>query len=316
MQKLVVILGPTASGKTSLGIFLAQKFNGEIISADSRQVYKDLDIGTAKVENTKPKNRNRFQREMGYCLAEGVPHWLIDVADIKKDLFSAGQFSKMADKIIKDISRRGKIPFLVGGSMLYIDAVTRGLKFAPPIDSKIRKKLSTKKLVELQNMLKKLDSKAYKVIDINNPRRLERALEVKLSTGKSIVDFWKKRKRFNTLKLGIKMPRKLLYQRIDLRVDERMQEGMLDEVKQLLKQGVPKEKLISLGLEYRYLTLTLLGEMPLKEAVALLKGAIHRFARRQLSWWRRDKEIIWLNYSNLEQEAEKQLSSFLKKQTF
>ncbi len=315
MTKLVVVLGPTASGKTDLGIYLAKKFRGEVISADSRQVYKGLDIGTAKVENYKPKKRTEFQKKMGYCIAYGVPHWLIDVADIERETFSAGQFRKMAEKVIKDIAGRKRLPLLVGGSMLYIDAVVEGFHFAPPADLKIRKELESKTLRELQAMLKKLDPRAFEVVDVNNPRRIQRALEVKLSTGKSILDFWKKERRYDVLKLGIDIPRAVLYERIDKRVDERMEKGMLEEVKSLLEKGVPAEKLISLGLEYRYLTLYLLGKISsLKETVKLLKGAIHRFARRQLSWWRRDKEIIWLKFgSRLRKEAEKEVKEFLQK---
>jgi len=308
-QPLIVILGPTASGKTTLGIELARKFNGEIISADSRQVYQGLDLGSAKVENIKPKQRTYFQRKMGYCLAQNVPHWLIDVIDLKKEIFSAGEFRKMADKVIADIAKRKKLPFLVGGSMLYIDAVVSGFSFAPPVSAKIRKDLAKKETDELKKMLFQLDPYAYKKIDLKNRRRIERALEVKIATGKSILEFQKKRKKYGTLKLGIHLPRKKLYRQIDKRVDERMGQGMLEEVKELLNKGVSAQKLISLGLEYRYLTQYLIGEIPdLEEAVRALKGAIHRFVRRQLTWWRKDKEIIWIKNKR---EAVGEIRNFL-----
>jgi len=309
-KKIIVILGPTASGKTKLGIDLAKKFNGEIISADSRQVYKGLDLGTAKVENIKPKFQSKFQKKMGYCIAEGVPHWLIDVADLREEVFTAANFKKMAELVIEDIFRRNKVPFIVGGSMLYIDALVEGFRFAPKVDSKIREKLKKKTLKKLQQFLREKDPRAYKKIDLNNPQRLIRALEVKLATGKSIVDFWKKNKKYKVLKIGIEIPRDELYKKIDSRVDERLRKGMLKEVKSLIKKGFSKEKLISLGLEYRCLTLYLEGKfLSLNEAVDKLKKVIHHFARRQLIWWRRDKEILWVKDKK---EAEKAIQDFIK----
>jgi len=310
MDKIIVILGPTASGKTSLGIKIAKKFSGEIISTDSRQVYISLDLGSAKVKNFKPKDRTSFQKKMGYCKALGVPHWLIDVVDLEKETFSVGKFKKMADLIIKDILKRKKLPILVGGSMFYIDAVTKGMSFPPKSSIKIRKKLEEKTLKELKIFLKKIDPKAYKKVDLKNPRRISRAIEIKLETGKSILDFKKQDIKYEVLKLGVEMPRKKLYEKIDARVDERMRQGMLQEVKDLIKNGVPKEKLIALGLEYRFLTQYLIGEIPsLEEALSLLKGAIHRFVRRQLTWWRKDKEIIWIKN---QKQAEKEIGKFIR----
>ncbi|MDD3774199.1 MAG: tRNA (adenosine(37)-N6)-dimethylallyltransferase MiaA, partial [Patescibacteria group bacterium] len=204
--KIVVILGPTASGKTSLGIELAKKFNGEIISADSRQVYKGFDIGSAKVENTKSKNRNGFQKKYGYCVAEKVPHWLIDVADYKNKTFTVAEFQKMTDKVIQDIVSRGKIPFLVGGSMLYLDSMTRGINFAPKANLKIRKQLDKKDLPVLIKQLKLLDPVAAEYVDLNNKRRVMRALEVCLSSGKSFTSFKKEKPKYKVLKLGIDWP--------------------------------------------------------------------------------------------------------------
>ena len=310
MQKIIIILGPTASGKTSLGIELAKKFNSEIISVDSRQVYIGLDIGSAKVENRKPKNRTIFQKQMGYCIAEGVPHWLIDVANYQNNTFTVGEFKQKADLVIADIIKRGKLPFLVGGSMLYLDAVTKGLSFAPKANLKIRQQLEQDNLDILVNQLKKLDPKAAKTVDLNNKRRVARALEVRLSTGKSFTSFKKQKPEYEALKLGIEWPREKLYERIDERVDERIDEGMVKEIKGLLKKGINSKRLEALGLEYRFITKFITGEIKtLDEAATQLKGAIHKFVRRQLIWWRKDKEIIWVNNQKL---AEKEIKKFLK----
>lgn len=307
--KIIVILGPTASGKTSLGIKLARVFNGEIISADSRQVYQDFDIGSAKVENQKPKDRTAFQKKYGYCLAENVPHWLIDVVDYKYKTFTVAEFQQMADKVIADIVKRGKVPFLVGGSMLYLDAVTRGINFAPKANLKIRRGLEKKDLSDLVKQLKRLDSASVKYVDLNNKRRVVRALEVCLSSGKSFTSFKKEEPKYKVLKIGIDWPRKKLYKRIDERVDERIKQGMVEEIKNLLARGISAKRLEALGLEYRFITKFIIGEIKtLDEAVQQLKYAIHKFVRRQLTWWRRDKDILWVKY---QKQAEEKIKRFL-----
>jgi tRNA dimethylallyltransferase len=311
MQKIVVILGPTASGKTGLGIELAKNFNGEIISADSRQVYIGLDIGSAKVENTKSKNRTIFQKQMGYCVAEGIPHWLIDVADYKYSTFTVAEFQKMTDEVIADIIKRGKVPFLVGGSMLYLDAVSKGMNFAPQVNVGIRNQLEKDDLDILVNQLKKLDPKAAKTVDLNNKRRVTRALEVRLSTGKSFTAFKNDKPKYEVLELGIDWSREELYQRIDQRVDERIKQGMVKEIKGLLGRGISAKKLEMLGLEYRFITKFITGEIKtLDEAATILKGAIHKFVRRQLIWWRKNPKIIWLSFS-AQKQFEKKIKKFL-----
>ena len=222
LPKLIVILGPTASGKTGLAIKLAKKFNGEIVSADSGQVYKEMDIGTVKP--TKEEIRK-------------VPHYLINVVRPNRE-FNVAIYKKVATKAIKDIQKRGKLPFLVGGTGLYIQAVVDNIDFpkvAP--QKKIRKKLERKTPQELFKIYKKLDPKGAKFIDKHNKRRLIRAIEVCKATKES---FWQKRKKgkqlFDTLQIGIKLPREKLKTRIEKRVKEKLKEGLEKEVKTIIRK--------------------------------------------------------------------------------
>jgi tRNA dimethylallyltransferase len=282
LPRLVVILGPTASGKSALGIALAQYFNGEIVSADSRQVYRGLDLGTAKVT---PQERAL------------VPHHLLDVADVN-EVYSVAQFRQDAIAAINDILARGKQPFLVGGSPHYIQAVVDNLAI-PAIAPQpaLRAELEQRPLPDLLAQLERLDPQSYAVIDRDNPRRVIRALEVCLVSGRP---FSEQRARhdplYACLLLGINWPRAVLYQRIDQRVDERMKQGMIQEVRDLLAQGVSHERLEDLGLEYRFISRLLRGEFASEaEMTQRLKYAIHDFTRRQLSWFRRDPRIVWIN---------------------
>ena len=294
---LIVVLGPTASGKSALGIALAQRFQGEIVSADSRQVYRGMDIGTAKV--------TREERAR-------IPHYLIDVAD-PREVYSVAQFQRQAIAAISDILARGKLPFLVGGSPHYIFAVVDPLDIprVPP-QPELRKELETRPLSELVALLQELDPQSAATIDPKNTRRVIRALEVCLVTGKPISE-----QRgvaaplYRSLMFGIDWPRNVLYARIDARVDERMRSGMVQEVRDLLDAGVSFERLEALGLEYRFIGRLLRGEFTSEsEMVQRLKYAIHDFTRRQLSWFRKDKRIVWLEGNELEQ-AQKEVAKFL-----
>ncbi len=281
LPKLVVVLGPTASGKSGLGIALAQRFDGEIVSADSRQVYRGLDIGTAKIT---PEEQML------------VPHHLLDVAD-PRQVYTVAQFQRAAIAAINDILERGHQPFLVGGSPHYIQAVVDNLDI-PRIEPQpeLRAQLEKHSLPELLMQLEELDPQSAATIDRNNPRRVIRALEVYLISGKP---FSQQRKMaeplYRSLLLGIEWPREVLYQRIDARVDERMRQGMVHEVERLLDDGVSHERLEALGLEYRYISRLLRGEFKSEdEMVERLKYAIHDFTRRQLTWFRKDKRIVWV----------------------
>jgi tRNA dimethylallyltransferase len=297
LPKLVVLLGPTASGKSGSGITLAQHFNGEIISADSRQVYRGLDIGTAKVTPAEQAL---------------VPHHVLDVAD-PREVYTVAQFQQDAITAINDTLKRGHQPFLVGGSPHYIQAIVDNLDI-PHIEPQpeLRAQLEKRPLPELLAQLEELDPQSAASIDRNNPRRVIRALEVCLISGNP---FSHQRKMaeplYQCLLLGIEWPREILYRRIDARVDERMQQGMVQEVQRLLIEGISHERLEALGLEYRYIARLLRGVFTNEdEMVQKLKYAIHDFTRRQLTWFRKDKRIVWVNGGGWEQ-AEEVVRDFL-----
>jgi tRNA dimethylallyltransferase len=298
LPKLVVVLGPTACGKSAMGIALAQRFEGEIVSADSRQVYRGLDLGTAKVT---PAERAL------------VPHHLLDVAD-PREVYTVAQYQRDANAAINAILERRHQPFLVGGSPHYIQAVVDNLQIpyiAP--QSELRAQLESRPLAELLAQLEELDLQSAATIDRNNPRRVIRALEVCLVSGKP---FSQQRRLaeppYCSLLLGIEWPREVLYQRIDARVDERMRQGMVQEVQRLLDEGVSHERLEALGLEYRYISRLLRGEFKSEdEMVKKLKYAIHDFTRRQLTWFRRDKRIVWIQGRDLKR-AEEVVQRFLE----
>lgn len=286
LAKLVVVAGPTASGKSSLGIALAQTFNGEIVSADSRQVYRGLDIGSAKV--------TLEERAL-------VRHYLLDVADPDEN-YTVARFQQEAVQAIDAILTRGCQPFLVGGSPHYIQAVVDHLDI-PPVapQPELRAQLESRPLTDLLNELERLDPACFATIDRQNPRRVIRALEVCLVTGKP---FSAQRRLasplYNCLLLAIDWPRAELYARIDQRVDERMHHGMLAEVRGLLALGLSHERLEALGLEYRFISRFLRGEFASEaEMVERLKFAIHDFTRRQLTWFRKDQRFVWIDGHNL-----------------
>ena len=298
LPKLVVVLGPTACGKSALGITLAQRFNGEIVSADSRQVYRGLDIGTAKVTPAEQAL---------------VPHHLLDIAD-PREIYSVAQFQRDAVAAINAILERRHQPFMVGGSPHYIQAVVDNLEIphiAP--QPELRAQLEARPLAELLAQLELLDPQSAATIDGNNPRRVIRALEVSLVSGKP---FSQQRgladPLYQSLLLGINWPRSVLYERIDARVDERMRQGMVQEVQRLLDEGVSHERLEALGLEYRFTSRWLRGEFKSEdEMVQRLKHAIHDFTRRQLTWFRKDTRIAWVEGGEVER-AEEMVRGFLE----
>ena len=299
LPKIVVVLGPTASGKSTLGIELAQRFHGEIVSGDSRQVYRGLDIGSAKV--------TKAEQAL-------VPHHLLDVAD-PREVYSVSQFQHDATVAIDDILARGALPLLVGGSPHYIQTVVDRLDIpAVAPQPALRAQLEAKPLADLLDQLERLDPQSARTIDRKNPRRVIRALEVCLITGKPFSQQRNKsRPLYTSLQIGIQWSRAALYERIDQRIDQRMQQGLLVEIQHLLEQGVSYERLDALGLEYRFVSRWLRGEFASEaDMLQRLKFASHDFTRRQLSWFRRDERIIWLEGSDsLLEHAEQKVRTFL-----
>ncbi len=273
---LIVVAGTNASGKSGLGVALAQKYNGEVISADSRQVFRGLDLGSGKLT----------KEEM-----QGVPHHLIDVCDAG-DFFSMADFQKLAIEAIDDILSRGKQPFLVGGTGLYVDCVAQGYVFSHKMpDLAYRNELEKLTTDELYEKLIAL----VPTVDVEkrNRNRVMRLLE-KIHDGDDVVPT--KNPQYEVLTLGVTWERSLLNQRIDERLEQRLKDGMLAEVQTLLDAGVSREFLYKLGLEYRFITQYLLGEIPdLDQMNLLLSTAIKQFGKRQMTWFRRDQTIEWLD---------------------
>ncbi|HYC79560.1 MAG TPA: tRNA (adenosine(37)-N6)-dimethylallyltransferase MiaA [Candidatus Binatia bacterium] len=292
MEKILVILGPTATGKSNLAIQLAKKYNGEIISADSRQIYKGMDLGTGKVSKKEQKI---------------VPHHLLDIASPKRQ-FTVARFKKLAVKAIKDISQRGRLPILVGGTAFYIYTVIDDLNL-PEVkpDLKLRKELEVKSELELFKILKKLDPRRAQNIDSHNKVRLVRAIEIIKSSGNKVPPL-RRNKIYDSLIIGLNKPQIALYSAIDKRLEERLNQGMVKEVRKLLTQGVSHKKLETFGLEYRYISLYLQKKLSYEQMIAELKNAIHRFAKRQMTWFKKDSRINWIKTQT---QAEKLLKNFI-----
>ena len=313
LPKIIVVLGPTASGKTALGIRLAKKYGGEVVSADSRQVYRGMDIGTAKPpsdEEEKGKKRGGKGEEKRIRIVDGVPHYLIDVVD-PDEPFSVADWKQMALEATRGIIRRGHLPIVVGGTGLYIQSVVDNIE--PPriaANPTLRATLESKSLPELQRMLKRYDPDAAKRIDIKNPRRIIRALEVAIMTGQPFLSQRKKGKPlFDVLEIGINVSRSGLYRRIDERVDEQIRAGLVEEVRGLVaRYGPDLSALTAIG--YRQIILHLNEKMTLDRAVERIKFDTHAYARRQMTWFRRDKRIRWIHNS---EEAEPLAVEFLSK---
>ena len=292
--KLVAIVGTTASGKSSLGIDLAKHYNGEIISADSRQVYRHLDLGTGKV--TKEE------------MAE-VKHHLIDILDLNQP-FSVAHFQKLAYKAIDDVLDRGHLPFLVGGTGLYTRAVVEGYNLSDvPPDIEKRKMLESLDRDELSLRLEKLGEE---VSDDEPTRRLIRRLE-KLEKGVKSENL--SQPRYDVLQLGLTFDREELYSRIGIRLDQRIKEGMIDEVREVVKLGATPEFLEGLGLEYRLTYRYITGKYKnFEEYREDLFKQIRHFAKRQMTWFRKEKNIVWLDgKGDYLKEAISLIDDFLKK---
>ena len=302
-EKIIVILGPTASGKSELAVRLAKKFCGEVISADSRQVYKGMDIGTGKVT----------KKEM-----KGVPHHLLDVASPKRK-FTVAQYRKLALKEINKIFEKGKIPILCGGSGFYVQAVIDGL-LIPEVrpDWKLRKNLEKKSTEGLYKILKKLDPKRAKTIEKQNPRRLIRAIEIAKKIG-CVPVLKKELLPYPVLLIGIKKEKKELSSLIRKRLLKRLKKGMIAEVRKLKNpptgKGLSWKRLEEFGLEYRYIARYLQGKINYTEMIERIQKESEHFAGRQMTWWKSGKEIKWIkNYQETKELIKKFLEDNLDKE--
>jgi len=293
-SKLIVILGPTASGKSALAIKLAKKFNGEVVSADSRQIYKEMDIATAKPLRSQ---------------IEDIPHYLINAVRPNQE-FNAAIYKKLAIKSIKDIQKKGNLPFLVGGTGLYIQAVVDNIEFPKvPPQKKLRDELEKKSAKELFKIYKKLDSEGSKFIEKKNKRRLIRAIEVCKVTGKS---FWKAKKKgeplFDVLEIGIKLSKEELKKRAERRIKIMFKLGLEKEAKNLVKRYNWIPPLQTIG--YREWKDYFDGKTDKDEVKNSIIRHTIQYAKRQMTWFKRDKRIKWVN--NLK-EAERLVKNFIKK---
>lgn len=297
MQKLVVILGTNASGKSLLGVRLAQEFGAEIVSADSRQVYRGLDLGSGKITPAE---------------AAGVPHHLIDVADVA-EYYSLAQYQQAAYRAIEAIIAAGKVPMVVGGTGLYISALVEGYELVDvPPNPQLRDELEPMPLPELRARLEALDPEAAARVDCSNRRRLIRAIEVAVA-GHRHSAARRSAPRYDCLQLGLTWPRDVLSERIERRLRDRLAQGMIEEVAALRAQGISDTRLDKLGLEYRYIARYLRHELGTLDNLRLQLGtAIRQLAKEQMTWFKRDPRIIWLDpFKDYFQEAGQHIRAWL-----
>ncbi len=287
--KVIVIVGPTASGKTAVSIELAKKINGEIISADSMQIYKHMDIGTAKPT----------VEEM-----QGIKHYLLDVVE-PNETFNVAKYKKMAEEAIEEILAKGKTPIIVGGTGLYINTLVNGIEFLEVEGDPEYREMLVKRGYEegaevLHNELKKIDPESAEIIDANNIRRVARALEIYKTTGKTKTQLdleSRKEVKYDYLMFGLEWSREVLYSRINQRVDIMVESGLIEEVK-WLTQNYKISSTAMQGLDYKEVIEYLDGDITYEEMIDKLKIETRHFAKRQLTWFRRDNRIKWVTKEN------------------
>lgn len=302
-NKLLVIAGPTSTGKTDLAIFLARKFNGELVSCDSRQVYKNLDIGTGKMPSQKLTERLQIIKGNGFWEISGIKVWMYDAADVEQR-YTVFDYKNDSGIVIQDIFKRNKLPIIVGGTGLYMKLLLEdGANLKVPIDKKLRSSLSTLSLVQLQNKLKKLSFKKWSELnnsDRNNPRRLLRSIEIVSMNPyvKRIENKGLRIKDYEVLKIGLIAPIGYLRKKINLHLKTRLQQGMIKEAKDLHENGLTLVRMKELGLEYGLLSEFLAGEINQDQLVQKLQFKIGQYAKRQLTWFKKEKNINWFDVTN------------------
>jgi tRNA dimethylallyltransferase len=294
---LIIICGPTATGKTALAIEIAELFSGEIISADSRQVYRGLDIGSAKATS---EERAR------------VPHHLIDVAAIS-ETFSVADFKELATRAITDIRSRGKLPIICGGTGMYISALIDDHQL-PAVDPnpELRYELEQLSTETLSERLNKLDPERARSIDYKNRVRLIRAIEIatKLGTVPKLVTRSQKKSEHEVLMIGLTLPKEILVERITARIHDRIP-ALFEEIRQLLRDGISADRLQSFGLEYRHGTEFVEGSINEKDFVSILTTKTWQYVRRQMTWFKRDNRITWFNPISDKQKILAHVQDFL-----
>ena len=293
--KIVGVVGPTATGKSDLGVLLGKRFEGEVISADSRQVYRGLDIGSGKIT----------KREM-----KGIPHHLLDIRDPKR-AYSAAHFQRDGRRAIKKILSHGKLPIVVGGTGFYIDALLTDMTLPETKPNfNLRKKLSKLSLEQLYKKLLALDPKRAESIDAKNPVRLIRAIEIATLHGP--VSPVITSSPYDVLYLGIKTDNAELRERITIRLKKRMRQGMLGELRKLYEQGLSLKRMEELGLEYRYGARLLQKQITRAEFETQLIGEIYKYAKRQMTWFKRNRDIHWFEIGDVKSALTK-AKAFIKK---
>lgn len=279
VTKVIVVLGQTATGKSDLAVKIARKFNGEVISADSRQVYKGLDIGSGKITKSEMK---------------GIRHHLLDVANPKKK-FTVAQYQKLAKSAMAYLVKKNKVPIICGGTGFYIDAITKGIVFPEvPPNLKLRKTLEKKTAEQLFKILKTLDRARAKSIDAKNKVRLIRAIEIVKALGK-VPKIKESKSEYEFIKIGLHLPSSKLKEKIEKRLIKRIKMGMLNEAKKLHKMGLSWKRMEELGLEYKFMALYLQNKITKQEMLEKLNSEIYKYAKRQMTWFKRDSEINWFS---------------------
>ncbi|MDK2808417.1 MAG: tRNA dimethylallyltransferase [Clostridiales bacterium] len=296
-KPLVILTGPTAVGKTALSLALARRINGEIISADSMQVYRHMDIGTAKIRPDQ---------------MQGIPHYLIDVMEPDEE-FNIVKFQMLAKQALAQIYQKGKIPIVVGGTGFYIQSLVYDISFQEEQedDGSLRKKLEQQAedigVEALHQMLCKVDEAAADAIHPNNKKKVIRALEYYYQTGQKISEHneteRKKESPYQVAYFVLNQPRELLYERINQRIDAMLAEGLLEEVRKLAAKGYDKSLVSMQGLGYKEILSYLEGDLTLEEAIYQLKRDTRHFAKRQITWFKRERDVIWFNKDEYIEEA-------------
>lgn len=314
MKKILIILGPTATGKTDIALNLAKKFNGELVSCDSRQVYKGLDIGTGKEPNKNSNFQFSISKNNGFWEIDGINVWMYDICNPEKQ-FTVKDYVELAEKVIEDVIKRGKLPIIVGGTGFYLKALLEGLpNITVPVNEKLRGELEKLSLEKLQIKLQNLSPTRWENLnesDRKNPRRLLRSIELESMNPydhtTQISKF--KSQNYHILKIGLTAPREILKKRIFARLLSRFENGLVDEATNLHKNGLTFSRMKQLGLEYGMLAKLLNNEINENQFLEQLSVKISQYAKRQMTWFKREKNVSWFDITqkNWELKVEKQV---------